>query len=148
MYLLGNHTIKLFCFLALAAKRGLVGSSPGLIKLFCFICKYSPFLLVLSSLFFVNHTTFSIGGQFSSHCVTKKLSLYSFSSSQTALSYNQNRVIDSSLCRLIGKVDISQSLSISLKITQVTHQPASSHEGFSMSMSMILGMYACQYLVM
>jgi hypothetical protein len=62
MYLLGNHTIKLFCFLALAAKRGLVGSSPGLIKLFCFICKYSPFLLVLSSLFFVNHTTFSIGG--------------------------------------------------------------------------------------
>jgi hypothetical protein len=55
-------TIKLFCFLALAAKRGLVGSSPGLIKLFCFICKYSPFLLVLSSLFFVNHTTFSIGG--------------------------------------------------------------------------------------
>jgi hypothetical protein len=55
-------TIKLFCFLALAAKRGPVGSSPGLIKLFYFICKYSPFLLVLSSLFFVNHTTFSIGG--------------------------------------------------------------------------------------
>lgn len=27
------------------------------------------------------------------HCVTKKMSLYSFSSSQTALSYNQNRVI-------------------------------------------------------
>ncbi|KAL5675182.1 hypothetical protein ACJX0J_011313, partial [Zea mays] len=48
---------------------------------------------------------------------------------------------------LIGKVDISRSLSISLKITQVTPQPASSHEGFSMSMSMILGMYACQYLV-
>ena len=46
------------------------------------------------------------------------------------------------------EVDISQLLSILLKITQVTLQPASFHEGFSMSMSMIPGMYACQYLVM